>query len=136
MHTRGWMRRRGGFGTRVSAQAAALLLSLLAAFTPLSAVRAQQGTLTALQTDVDQIARRARPSVVAVIAQRTTRARPTTAGESDHRVRTRVGSGVAIDEQQILTTASVVLGAEHLASSRRPTCCRSTSRMIAIRAKT
>ena len=68
-----------------------------------------EGTLSALQTDMDQIARRARPAVVTVFAQRTTK-KP--AGEK--RVRTRVGSGVAVEESGILTTASVVLGAERV----------------------
>jgi S1-C subfamily serine protease len=68
-----------------------------------------QGALSALQTDMDQIARRARPAVVTVFAQRTTKK-----GASDKRVRTRVGSGVAIEENGIVTTASVVLGAERV----------------------
>lgn len=70
-----------------------------------------EGTLSALQTDMDMIARRARPAVVTVFAQRTTR-RPGPSGEK--RVLTRVGSGVAVEENGILTTASVVLGAERV----------------------
>jgi serine protease Do len=70
-----------------------------------------EGTLSALQTDMDMIARRARPSVVTVFAQRTAR-RPAPSGEK--RVLTRVGSGVAVEESAILTTASVVLGAERV----------------------
>lgn len=74
---------------------------------------AAQGTLSALQTDVDQIARRARPSVVTVFAIRTEAAAKTAAAAAGApRVRTRVGSGVAVEENLILTTASVVLGAE------------------------
>jgi S1-C subfamily serine protease len=74
---------------------------------------AAQGTLSALQTDVDQIARRARPSVVTVFAIRTeSPAKTTAAASAAPRVRTRVGSGVAVEENLVLTTASVVLGAE------------------------
>src|SRR4029077_14125517 len=72
-----------------------------------------QGTLSALQTDVDQIARRARPSVVTVFAMRTEApARTAAAANAAPRVRTRVGSGVAVEDNLILTTASVVLQAE------------------------
>lgn len=68
-----------------------------------------EGTLSALQTDMDQIARRARPAVVTVFAQHTTKK-----SSAEKRVRTRVGSGVAVEENGILTTASVVLGAERV----------------------
>jgi len=75
-----------------------------------------QGTLSALQTDVDEIARRARPSVVTVFAART-EASPrsaSTSADEPPRVRTRAGSGVAIEPDLILTTASVVLQAERI----------------------
>jgi serine protease Do len=94
--------------------------TLRAAFTAgamalaLAGAAAAQGTLSALQTDVDQIARRARPSVVTVFAVRTESATKPAAGAPAPapRVRTRVGSGVAVEENLILTTASVVLQAE------------------------
>jgi S1-C subfamily serine protease len=72
-----------------------------------------QGTLSALQTDVDQIARRARPTVVGVYAQRVARKEN---GETatPPRVQARVGSGVAISASEVLTTASVVLGADRV----------------------
>lgn len=75
-----------------------------------------QGTLSALQTDVDAIARRARPSVVTVFAARTEAARGALGAASGQapRVRTRAGSGVAVEPSLILTTASVVLGAERI----------------------
>jgi len=93
--------------------AAALAVVLLAAAPALS-VRAQ-GTLSALQTDVDAIARRARPSVVTVFAARTEpAARAAAASTAAPRVRTRAGSGVAVESDLILTTASVVLDAERL----------------------
>ncbi len=68
-----------------------------------------QGTFSALQTDVDLIARRARASVVSVVAQRGASRAAAASGEKRH---TRVGSGVAVGESSILTTASVVLGAD------------------------
>lgn len=68
-----------------------------------------QGTLSALQTDVDQIAKRARPAVVTVLAQRLPRS-----GDSKGRVQSHVGSGVAVEINTILTTASVVLGADRV----------------------
>jgi len=73
-----------------------------------------QGTLSALETDVDQIARTARPSVVTVLAQNTRARRGNRRGVTVSRVHTRVGSGVAVDAQWIVTTASVVQGAERL----------------------
>jgi S1-C subfamily serine protease len=91
--------------------AVVLALAVTATIATLPSLARGQSTLSALQTDVDQIARRARPSVVTVFAQRTETARGTT----PPRVHTRVGSGVAIEESRILTTASVVLGAERLA---------------------
>jgi serine protease Do len=73
-----------------------------------------QGSLSALQTDVDRIARHARPSVVTVFAQRTVDHSRPLPGQPKRRLHTRVGSGVAIAENEILTTASVVLGAERV----------------------
>jgi serine protease Do len=72
-----------------------------------------QSTLSALQTDMDQIAQRARPAVVTVFAQRSLPAKSgPRAGE--RRTRTRVGSGVAVEENGILTTASVVMNAQRV----------------------
>jgi len=74
-----------------------------------------QGTLSQLQMDVDQIARRARPSVVTVFAQTLPRnTRPPASGARTGRIHTRVGSGVAVGESLILTTASVVLGVDRV----------------------
>lgn len=74
-----------------------------------------QGTLSALQTDVDAIARKARPSVVTVFAARTEPAARTASSTSAAaRVRTRAGSGVAVEGDLVLTTASVVLDAERV----------------------
>ncbi len=72
-----------------------------------------QSTLSALQTDMDQIAQRARPAVVTVFAQRTLASKPGPRG-LERRTRTRVGSGVAVEENGILTTASVVMNAQRV----------------------
>jgi serine protease Do len=83
-----------------------LTLVLLAGRVP--PVRAQS-TLSAFEDDVDRIAKRARPCVVTVIAQRIV-SRP----GSPRRTNSRVGTGVAVSANGVLTTASVVLGAEHV----------------------
>ncbi len=72
-----------------------------------------QGTLSALQTDVDQLAQRARPSVVSVVAEMPPARASSRAGAAAP-PRLRVGSGVAIEESAILTTASVVQGARRV----------------------
>jgi len=96
-----------GRGVRVSgAVARALLVTTLLASLLAPAVRAQS-TLSAIEEDVERIAQRARPCVVTVIAQHAT---PAHAGQSG-RVLARVGSGVAVSTNGVLTTASVVLGA-------------------------
>ncbi len=73
-----------------------------------------QGAPSPLSVNVDEIANRAGRSVVTVFAQRTeTQAKPS-ARRPASSVHTRVGSGVAVEESVILTTASVVLGAERI----------------------
>ncbi|HET7225507.1 MAG TPA: trypsin-like peptidase domain-containing protein [Candidatus Eisenbacteria bacterium] len=93
------------------ARGATLALAIACA---LPAAARAQGTLARLQTDVDEIARRARPSVVTVFAQRTITYPHPLPGQAPRRLHTRVGSGVALQESMVLTTASVVLGAEKL----------------------
>jgi len=93
---------------------AAGLTTLLMAWLP--AVALAQGPLSALDSEMESIAKAARPSVVTVIAQS---APAETAARNGHpepsaRPHTRVGSGVAVEEGEILTTASVVLDAEHV----------------------
>lgn len=81
---------------------------------PAPVVRAQ-GTLSAIQADVDAISRHARPSVVTVIAQRAVSTPALRAGQPPtSRLHSRVGSGVAVAINEVVTTASVVLGAEKL----------------------
>lgn len=87
---------------------AVALLAALALAGPVRGARAQS-TLSAIEEDVERIAHRARPCVVTVVAQRTSGKTPAT-----RRTHSRVGSGVAISADGVLTTASVVLGAERL----------------------
>jgi len=98
-------------GKRAGRRAAGLVALLVLLFAP--PVRAQ-GALSALQTEVKQIADRAGPCIVTIFAQSTdVRARPA-GGPPVRRPHTRMGSGVAVDESFVLTTASVVLGAERI----------------------
>jgi len=79
-----------------------------------AATACPQGAPGSPLMNVDEIASRAGRGVVTVFIQRTeTRARSST-GRPTSSVHTRVGSGVAVEESVILTTASVVLGAEHI----------------------
>jgi hypothetical protein len=110
--------REGAAGTFVFAPGhapRAPLRALFALALAVAAVRAgdarAQSTLSALQTDVDRIASAARPSVVTVMAQRALDQRPRPGAPLERHVLTRVGSGVTVSESEILTTASVVLGA-------------------------
>ena len=73
-----------------------------------------QTTLTALQTDVDRIADGARPSLVTVFALRTVESPRRRGALPERRVLTRVGSGVTVSEDEVLTTASVVIEAERV----------------------
>jgi S1-C subfamily serine protease len=88
--------------------AAFAVVATLAALLPVSA--RSQATLSQLQTDVDQIARHGRPSVVTVLSRRTLTHGTGRTGVP--RVQTRVGSGVAMAANEVLTTASVVQNAE------------------------
>ena len=80
----------------------------------LAPAAAPQGANLPAPENVDELAGRASRSVVTVFAQRTERRAKPIPGQSATRVYTRVGSGVAVQESSILTTASVVLGAEHV----------------------
>jgi len=87
---------------------------LMAALLALAAPARAQTALSALQTDVDQVTKKARASVVTVFAQRTATVRGARDAQPRRKLHTRVGSGVAVEEDAILTTASVVLGAERV----------------------
>lgn len=95
---------------RASGTPAVVLAVLLLLLLPLAsdAVHAQS-TLSAIEADVERIARRARPCVVTVIAQRMA-----SRSGQPRRTHNRVGSGVAVAANGILTTASVVVGAERV----------------------
>lgn len=94
----------------------ALALALAAAVAAVAAPTASraQGALSAIEADVDQIARVARPSIVTVIAQRTVATRRRAGGPVERHPHSRVGSGAAVEAHRVLTTASVVMGAEKL----------------------
>jgi serine protease Do len=89
-----------------------VLLGVLACLVPPRAVA--QGTLSSLETEIDKIQRAARPSVVTVISRSEVMRDRGTTEQPRRRIYTRVGSGVAVGEQIILTTASVVMDAEHV----------------------
>jgi serine protease Do len=91
-----------------------ILLSALVATLLIPVPLRAQGTLSALQAEVDQIARRSRPSVVTVFSLRSDMQSHAPGSPAHRRTHTRVGSGVAVEENAILTTASVVLGSERL----------------------
>jgi len=84
-------------------------LAIAIAVAPVQPVRAQ-GTLSALETDVDVILATTRPSVVTIVSV-------TNAPEGERTATapgTRIGSGFAVSEDEILTTASVVDHADHI----------------------
>ncbi len=114
-HRRGGTRTTPGGGRPLVAFRSALLVfaclaaSLLVVPRPLVA----QGVLTAIESDVDQIARRARPALLTIVAQRTEEESGRDAAGAP-RVHSRVGSGVAVGSDEVLTTVSVVLGADHV----------------------
>ncbi|MBI5170406.1 MAG: serine protease [Candidatus Eisenbacteria bacterium] len=91
-----------------------VLLALVCAFAaggPLQRDARAQSAVTAVEVDVDALVKRARPSMLTVVAQRTVTTRSRTAGQGPaRRTHSRIGSGVAVGADEILTTASVVLG--------------------------
>ena len=99
--------RRAGLGTILG------LLYALGASASLPRAEAQTG-LAAPPADFQAIAQRVRPAVVTILSQNSEARREARPGESPTRIHTRVGSGVAVEANVILTTASVVLGAERV----------------------
>ena len=73
-----------------------------------------QGSASGPPADFGAIAQRVRPAVVTILARNSEVRRGGKPGESTTRVHTRVGSGVAVEESMVLTTASVVLNAERV----------------------
>jgi serine protease Do len=102
-------RRSARPGRRRASGAPAVLFAVLLLLPLALDVARAQSTLSAIEADVERIARRARPCVVTVIAQRMA-SRP----GQPRRTHNRVGSGVAVAANGILTTASVVVGAERV----------------------
>src|SRR5258705_10537646 len=94
-------RRAHGAGRGPSVRGHALRFAIAVALLAGARSATAQGTLSQLQTDVDQIARRARPSVVTVFAQSVPRApgdsRPARPGQ---RGPTRAGSARAGDRNR------------------------------------
>jgi serine protease Do len=93
------MRRRMSRGLRSAAGCAAAF----ALFVALAPGAWAQGTLSALETDVDVILATTRPSVVTVVSVNAPEGVRTETPPS-----TRIGTGIAVSESEILTTASVV----------------------------
>jgi len=100
----------GVSGTAVRAGA---LAAAVCALITLADVRAQ-GTLSAMDAEVDHLVRSTRPSVVTVIARSEALRRRNPRDKPVRGLYTRVGTGFAVGDQEILTTASVVLDAEHV----------------------
>jgi S1-C subfamily serine protease len=73
-----------------------------------------QGALPPLSENVNEVASQAGRSVVTVLAQRTVSRTKSSSGRPVVSTRTRVGSGVAVEENVVLTTASIALGADRI----------------------
>jgi len=95
---------------RYRALALVSLVALLCSATPAF----PQSDLSALQTDVASMSKRVRGSVVVVVSLSNEEHRDHRTGRTVSGVHTRVGSGVAVEESAILTTASVVLRADRV----------------------
>lgn len=108
--------RRDLRGSRAPARGPWVLLlaaALLGVCTPLERVVAQ-GALSAMEAEVDGIATRARPSMLTIIAQRYMPVARGSAPGTPRRMHSRVGSGVAVGKDLVLTTSSVLLGADRI----------------------
>ena len=90
-----------------------LAAALLGVCAPLQQALAQ-GALSAMEADVDRIATRARPSMLTIIAQRYMPVPRGSAPGTPRRMHNRVGSGVAVGKDLVLTTSSVLLGADRI----------------------
>jgi len=105
----------GGPARRRSRAAGVLALALLlvAPFARPAAPRAQ-GVLSEIESDVDRIVRRARPSIVTVAGQHYPVLHFPTGAVRSNKLFTRVGSGVAISANEVLTSATVVFESEKI----------------------
>jgi len=97
-------------GVRRTWRVATALAVALAGCAVLASWAPAQGTLAALETDVDVILATTRPSVVTVVCVRNA----PEGVRTDSPPLTRIGSGVAVSQDEILTTASVVDHADHI----------------------
>ncbi len=98
--------RPGSVGRATSAVLAALLLIPPALFA--------QSVPAPPSVDVEALTRTVRPSVVTVFSQQSVTTGRVSEGKPVRRTRTRVGTGVAVEGNAILTTASVVRDAERV----------------------
>ncbi len=101
-----------GAGTRRASRRALALGLALAFLTPALAADAQSPYSPA-QTDMGAVARRARASVVIIVA-RSRELHRDRRNQEVTRIHTRVASGVAVEENVVLTTASAVMGADEV----------------------
>jgi serine protease Do len=100
-----------GAGPRRAGRRALALGLALAFLLPTPLARAQSDVST-LQVDVGAVSRRVHNSVVVVVAKTNEQHRVRGSEVPVTRVHTRVASGVAVEENLILTTASAVMGAD------------------------
>ncbi len=100
---------------RRGARALLTLVAVLLAVAFAAGRAAAQGALSAVESDLDRLTRRARPSLLTIVAQSPVSAEGTASPSGGaRRVHSRVGSGVAVGVDEVLTTVSVVIGAEHV----------------------
>lgn len=97
---------------RLAGLLALMAISLCASLGAAPAATAQG--LSSPPTDFASISARAQAAVVTILAQNTETRRKRRPGEPATRIHTRVGSGVAVEESGIVTTASVVIRAERV----------------------
>lgn len=86
----------------------------LAAITAALPVRAAPTGLAAPPSDFAAVSARVMPAVVTILAQNTETRRASHGEKPTSRIHTRVGSGVAVGDNEIVTTASVVIRAERV----------------------
>ena len=102
---------RAGLPVRVALLAGLALASIATAF---PALAAGPSGLSAPPADFAAISARVTPAVVTILAQNTETRRASHGDAPSTRIHTRVGSGVAVGDNEIVTTASVVIRAERV----------------------
>ena len=102
--------RCAGLLARVALAAGIVLVAGLAA----SPLQAAPAGLSAPPDDFKALSARVEPAVVTILAQNTETRRASHGEAPTTRIHTRVGSGVAVGDNEIVTTASVVIRAERV----------------------